>query len=98
MPWYNPIKSTKTARDKTRAEKTDTRKPVPYRGLPSDATRLLHNTARCRVRGTLSSYTLSSCKDPTTCTSWHLGRLLMELGTVNLAENPELVYAFVIVI
>jgi len=30
VPWYNPIKSTKTARDKTRVEKTYTRKLVPY--------------------------------------------------------------------
>jgi len=30
VPRYNPIKFTKTARDKTRIEKTYTRKPVPY--------------------------------------------------------------------
>jgi len=30
VPCYNPIKSTKTARDRTRVEKTYTRKPVPY--------------------------------------------------------------------
>jgi len=33
MPWYIPIKSTKTARDKTRVEKTYARKSVPYKSL-----------------------------------------------------------------
>jgi len=30
VPCHNPIKSTKTARDRTRVEETYTRKPVPY--------------------------------------------------------------------
>jgi len=50
VPLYNPIKSTKTARDKTRIEKTYARKSVPYMLL------FLENPSLKKRQGKMKKY------------------------------------------